>query len=693
VTTLPHVELAFGPVALDTATTSYLTRSRAERGVEEALVSALVGWREHLISETREELKRYATMDGLTLTKVVDKIWGSYTPRFSSLMIPYLMNTYAKAFGQANAGKVPSEYLEMLAKEYALRLGNYYHDTSREALVQGFQTYVNRKMARKAAADRALMAYGLTPRQMSGLTSAVQFDSRVDSPTNVLATQKASRYIRESATTRIAGIAAQENHNLEQQAQQTVWMWLTRHGKISKNATKVWLTAKDERVCPLCGPLHGMKVPLVEKFPVGTGALWTPGVHPNCRCEVRLTQRLELVEKADKWYEDEIPRTSDGRFARARAKLDERAAQRQTTFKPLPGGDVIETTPVESEPVIETTEEPRFSAPPAAPKFGASSSPTFGQQPKFSAPPGTEVKFKGLPSAESRSDVVFGASKEKRELSFSVPEKAKLQLGADFSQLFTRLKLTPPPESVEQKVRRRGKHIKYSPTIKILDDQGNPTPAFAVVPGVAMTHHDHIDITEDEGFYFTTSEEDAAQQAIDVFDANIEDVADYIEQSRESKIVSYANDGTQLYAQIDPQDVYDIVSTVAYQLADEQGDWNGENATVEVTWRNDMGDEIGKETIKYSQIIEDWGLDPEMFEVAVVRMTEGHDSSLGSTEQVQAGTSYANEGWVTSGRYTAHMRTASDLISGVPVTMYDITPDVELYDVPPELLDWREEGR
>lgn len=45
--------------------------------------------------------------------------------------------------------------------------------------------------------------------------------------------------------------------------------------------TKTWYAAVDERVCPMCGELHMMKVPIDEAFPNGVLA---PSAHPNCRC-------------------------------------------------------------------------------------------------------------------------------------------------------------------------------------------------------------------------------------------------------------------------------------------------------------------------------------------------------------------------------------------------------------------------
>lgn len=50
--------------------------------------------------------------------------------------------------------------------------------------------------------------------------------------------------------------------------------------------TKTWRTAMDERVCEVCGPLHGVTVPIADPFP---GGFMMPKAHANCRCTTEIT--------------------------------------------------------------------------------------------------------------------------------------------------------------------------------------------------------------------------------------------------------------------------------------------------------------------------------------------------------------------------------------------------------------------
>lgn len=54
---------------------------------------------------------------------------------------------------------------------------------------------------------------------------------------------------------------------------------------------KVWCTADDERVCPICGGLEGKTAEMEEDFNFNTKLSannpeikWTPPAHPSCRC-------------------------------------------------------------------------------------------------------------------------------------------------------------------------------------------------------------------------------------------------------------------------------------------------------------------------------------------------------------------------------------------------------------------------
>jgi len=52
---------------------------------------------------------------------------------------------------------------------------------------------------------------------------------------------------------------------------------------------KTWWTNQDDRVCPICGPVHGQTVDINDAFSNGRQK---PSAHPGCRCWVTYTTRL-----------------------------------------------------------------------------------------------------------------------------------------------------------------------------------------------------------------------------------------------------------------------------------------------------------------------------------------------------------------------------------------------------------------
>jgi SPP1 gp7 family putative phage head morphogenesis protein len=64
-------------------------------------------------------------------------------------------------------------------------------------------------------------------------------------------------------------------------------------GYINGETVKVWITADDERTCPLCGAMDGEIIGYDEQFDGIDGPIDCPPLHPNCRC----TLGYEVLER------------------------------------------------------------------------------------------------------------------------------------------------------------------------------------------------------------------------------------------------------------------------------------------------------------------------------------------------------------------------------------------------------------
>lgn len=77
---------------------------------------------------------------------------------------------------------------------------------------------------------------------------------------------------------RASQIAVTEVTRIFAEGNQMAWM---ASGVVTHNR---WMTAKDERVCPVCGPLDGQVVALGANAFGGIGGITSPPSHVQCRC-------------------------------------------------------------------------------------------------------------------------------------------------------------------------------------------------------------------------------------------------------------------------------------------------------------------------------------------------------------------------------------------------------------------------
>lgn len=126
-----------------------------------------------------------------------------------------------------------------------------------------------------------------------------------------LARRTADAYARRLLRWRTDTIARTETMLAANRGQLEAWRAMRDNGLFSSTSRRVWLTAKDDLVCPLCAPMNGVTVgfedPFVatveaSSFTVSGGVirvnetvplrepvvLQTPPRHPRCRCTVIL---------------------------------------------------------------------------------------------------------------------------------------------------------------------------------------------------------------------------------------------------------------------------------------------------------------------------------------------------------------------------------------------------------------------
>ena len=88
---------------------------------------------------------------------------------------------------------------------------------------------------------------------------------------------------------RAFAIARNESFTAVAEGREMYWEQLVANGELNPATLRKWITAEDERVCPICLPMHNQIRALDEPFAKGTGGTTqTTPAHVTCRCSVIL---------------------------------------------------------------------------------------------------------------------------------------------------------------------------------------------------------------------------------------------------------------------------------------------------------------------------------------------------------------------------------------------------------------------
>lgn len=703
------VELTPGDERLDNETRTRLQAVSTPGDTEEAIRKGTLAFRAFAMAEMKKRLAYTKELNPLVLDSMLNEIWNIFLPSFHRVTVPYLVGAYAEGFAKARAGSVPPEVLNALAEQYATRMGNYFHQTSKEALIQGFNKYVNRKMPARAAAERVLDAYGLTPRQMGGYVANVQFDAKIESSIATKAKKKVQDYIGKSIQQRLDVFSRQETHNLDQQAKQVAWNYLVENGSVPEASEKVWITAKDERVCPQCGPMHGKRVPVQERFENG---LYVPGVHPNCRCEAKLTVVPISIGKAADWEEHEHPRGPKGRFVRKPSEgpapsegPQRQRTQQRRTAPPVAEADREDLTNLQSflDSAVSTPEEdslPTLSLEDIAVPVEEKTEtvrPSYGRpqyqrtvRPDYRAPrPDYSTK-----KETARPD--YSAAQSTPALPDYSTAPVEGTIAPDYRGGGKPSKGSPPkysPPTPEEPITPKGVSEGYG----VLDlERLNGRPLYAVsTPADAM-------------MFGNASEPRLVLQSDRRFTSNLDDAVARAATQRNKKIYKEWAKRTgagafpfkyrdrknkfhsDVWVHVDPADFEEVVEITAEQAQDPydpEGAAGLPDKFIDVDLVDSDGNILENKTkVRASEIIREARLEPDDFAYAVFRMRKGHNHpSRGVTHLTPL---HGYEEGATSGEYEVSTHPEwEETPAAEQVQIFEIEPFDPYYGP-----DWMNEG-
>lgn len=268
-----------------------------------AALTAWFGWYTWTLRRRlKAEVEATPPASGASLYELMSRLFEQTSVRVVATLVPSLISGYRFGLAEAKAVPLSSEWLDQIATAHAQALVDHINNVSGQALVEGFQAQLNRRIAARAAIDRTIDAFGVAPSTMKALVNvwtakALPVTGTASQMSNPLK-DRADKLVARAIMDRAHAVGTAEAYSAKNQAKAIVWLYQQSTGEIPPESTKVWRTARDERVCKICGPMDKVRVHVDEQFTLPTkDKVWAPGVHPNCRCNISLRPGdMRLVE-------------------------------------------------------------------------------------------------------------------------------------------------------------------------------------------------------------------------------------------------------------------------------------------------------------------------------------------------------------------------------------------------------------
>lgn len=333
--------------------------------VAAALGAAFFGYRMYMQRRLREESKG-KQLTAKQLKDAVERIYDDYSNIWTRTVLPHLVSGYADGLVDVATGNIPEEVLLEIAEGYAVRLGEHLNQVSSEAVVRGYQAQLNRKVPPAKALGNVLDAFGVPPRAMNTLVNVwTSEEPKIISDVTPIDRRGARGrvLIEQSLASRAKVLGDNESWSTREQAKQIVWMYGMQTGAISPDTMRRWVTAHDERVCPTCGPMDGVTMPIGERFQVrGHGRVWAPPLHPNCRCDVKLD--LDMTGGMASTVKESVGKSLVAKAREAYVRTPEGAARYNQPINSVIRADTKAQAAPKAKPVMEAQRRNRFAGMP-----------------------------------------------------------------------------------------------------------------------------------------------------------------------------------------------------------------------------------------------------------------------------------------------------------------------------------------
>lgn len=287
------------------------------------IVLAFKGWVDHVKKDIRveDENKRLSAEelnDALLVARQENR------RVFVRDMGEAMYEQFMEGAVEAGFGLDP-DAVKTLAFNYAKSIVDYSDQMTSEAAAEAYHGLLNRNRPPREAFGFMKRVFGVDRRAVRSLLKMFDRDQERNHTLKESSSKKQAmmdRYIASSLNTRAALIGEEEAYGAKETAKALIWNLAAHQGKFPETARKRWITARDELVCKVCGPMNNVTVGMNEKFITPKGESWAPHMHPHCRCKAvmvinvkrpRQGSAFDRVRKSDDGYNPY--RRKDGTFA------------------------------------------------------------------------------------------------------------------------------------------------------------------------------------------------------------------------------------------------------------------------------------------------------------------------------------------------------------------------------------------
>ena len=213
-----------------------------------------------------------------------------------SIGIEELQGIYAEAFRRAGVAESTvlrgfeidmthprvRSHLRRRSANLVTGIDNEVRNTLRRALADG--TIEGLQPEELAARIRGIV--GLSTRDAQAVDN-LRAGMRAQGVPAGTANRRAKEYADRLLDARALIIARTEITDAIETGRQELWEQAVEAGLLArKHIWRIWVTHEDDRVCPICRPLHGSRARLGGTFSKGGQSSLRPPAHPNCRCSV-----------------------------------------------------------------------------------------------------------------------------------------------------------------------------------------------------------------------------------------------------------------------------------------------------------------------------------------------------------------------------------------------------------------------